>query len=236
MKSLRGQKIAVTGGAGGIGFAVAEAAVARGASTVLLGRTESALDEAVERLGPSASLLAVDVTDAGAVAEAFAAIGPLDHLAACAYESYAGPFAELDRERVRSFVETKLWGQYNCAASALPHLSPTGSVVLFSGFLNRRGKPGTVPFAIANGAVEGLVRGLALDIAPVRANAVSPGQIDTFADRMSPERHEEYLAEAAGANALGRPGTPAEAAHAALFLMENSHMTGAVVDVDGARL
>ncbi len=232
---LAGKKIVITGAGHGIGRAAARLAAERGARPVLLGRDADALEEAALGIGGGAAGHAADVTDTAALAGTFEAIGPFDHLLTCAFESYHAPFAELDDGRVRDFVETKLWGQYNCVRAGLGTLSENGSVVLVSGFLNRKGEPGTVPFAIANAAVEGLARALAADLAPVRVNALSPGQIDTYGDRMDPDEHRRYRSNVAESLPVSRPGEPEDAAHAALFLMENTFVNGEVLDVDGGR-
>lgn len=204
---------------------------------VLMGRTEATLKEAVEELGDAASYEVLDVTDGDAVEGAFASVGAFDHLVTCAAGSLAGPFAELAESDVRDFFETKFWGQYRSVKAALPRLARDGSVVLLSGFLYRKAEPGLSPFAAVNGAIEGLVKALAIEAAPVRVNALAPGQIDTLGggEPMDEATHQAYVDSVAAGLPLGRIGTAEEAAHAALFLVENTFTTGITLDVDGGK-
>ena len=178
--SLRDSRVVITGGGTGIGLATARLAAARGASVVLLGRRESKLQGAVEAIGAAASHRVLDVTDADAVTRAFKAIGPFDHLVTCAAGITIGPFAELPESALRDFFEVKFWGQVRAIRAALPNLARDGSIVAVSGFLYRKPSPGYSAFAAVNGAIEALVKVLAIELAPVRINALGAGQVDTL--------------------------------------------------------
>jgi NAD(P)-dependent dehydrogenase (short-subunit alcohol dehydrogenase family) len=231
--SISNSRIVITGGATGIGLATARLAAAQGASVVLMGRRKTRLQEAAAMIGKAASYHAVDVTDADAVTRVFDAVGDFDHLVTCAAGITIGPFAQLDERAFRDFFETKFWGQYRAVRAALPRLSRTGSITLLSGYLYRKPTPGFSPFAAVNGAVEALAKVLAIELAPVRVNALAPGQIDTLREIIGDEGNRARVEAAAAKLPVARIGTPEEAAHAALFLMENGFMTGATLDVDG---
>ncbi len=237
MQTLGGTRIAITGGATGIGFATARLAAERGASVVLVSRNEDRLREAARSIGVPASYHVLDVRDAEAVDRAFAEIGPIDHLVTCASGTIAGPFAELAEHEVRSFFDVKFWGQYRAAKAALPHLASDGSIVLMSGFLYRKPQRELSPFAAADGAIEGLVKALALEVAPIRVNALAAGHIDSLGggEPMDDDGRRAYHQSVAAEVPLGRIGTTEEAAHAALFLAENTYLTGVTVDVDGGK-
>ena len=98
--------------------------------------------------------------------------------------------------------------------------------MLLSGFLYRKAQAGLSPFAAVNGAIEGLVKALAVEVAPIRVNGLAPGRIDTTGDL-------DAASEAAAGLPLGRIGVAEEAAHAAPFLAENTFTTGITLDVDG---
>lgn len=235
--SLHGKKVVITGGATGIGFATAKLAVERGASVVLLGRTEEKLRNATTELGDAAAFSVLDVTDTAAVDRVFAEIGPFDHLVTSAAGSLAGKFDDLTESEYRDFFETKFWGQYRAVKAALPLLSRTGSVVLFSGFLYRKPEAGLSVFAAVNGAIEGLVKALAIEVAPVRINAISPGQIDSLGGGEPPTEaaRAAYHEAVAAQLPLRRIGRPEEAAHGVIFLMENTFTTGITLDVEGGK-
>lgn len=233
--TLAGKRVAITGGSGGIGAATARAAAERGASVVLIGRTEARLKDVAAGLGAAASYAVADVTDDAALTAALAGAGTIDHLVTAAAGGVAGAFTELPEDAVRDFFETKFWGQYRAVRAALPRLAPDGSVLLFSGFLYRKPAVGLSAFAAVNGAIEGLVKALADEAAPVRVNALSPGRIDTpgGGEPMPADARREYVAMAGREATLGRIGTADEVAHAAVFLLENGYTTGVTLDVDG---
>jgi NAD(P)-dependent dehydrogenase (short-subunit alcohol dehydrogenase family) len=231
--SLTDRRIVITGGGTGIGLATARLAAARGASVVLMGRRESKLRAAAESIGAAASYRVLDVTDGEAMKREFGSVGPIDHLVTCAAGITIGPFAELPEAAFRDFFEVKFWGQYRAIREALPRLSRDGSIVLLSGYLYRKPCAGYSPFAAVNGAIEALVKVLAIELAPVRINALVPGQVDTLGELIGEEANRGRVEAAAAKLPLGRIGTPDDIAHAALFLAENRFTTGITLDVDG---
>jgi NAD(P)-dependent dehydrogenase (short-subunit alcohol dehydrogenase family) len=231
--NVEGNRFAITGGGSGIGLAIARLAVARGASVVLLGRTEEKLQAASAALGKAASYRVLDVSDGAAVTRVFEAIGGIDHLVTSAAGIVIGPFAELPEAAFREFFEVKFWGQYRAIRAALPYLSRSGSITLLSGYLYRKPTPGFSAFAAVNGGIEALVKVLATELAPLRINALAPGQVDTLAGIIGPEANKGRCDAAAQKLPVGRIGTPDEIAHAALCLAENSFITGMTMDVDG---
>ena len=177
------------------------------------------------------------VWTAGAADRVFATVGTLDHLITCAAGALAGSFAELNEREVRGFFEARFWRQYRCIKAALPLLAPDGSVVLMSGFLYRKPESGFSPYAAVNGAIEALVKVLAIEAAPIRVNALAPGQIDTRGGGgpMDEAAHRADRESVARRLPLGRIGTAGEVAHAALFLAENTFTTGITLDIDGGK-
>jgi NAD(P)-dependent dehydrogenase (short-subunit alcohol dehydrogenase family) len=231
--SLQDSRIAITGGGTGIWLATAKLAASRGASVVVMGRRESTLQGAVEAIGPAASYRVLDVTDGDAVVRVFKELGRFDHLVTCAAGITIGAFAELPESALRDFFEVKFWGQLRAIRAALPTLARDGSVVAVSGFLYRKPSAGYSAFAAVNGAIEALVKVLAIELAPIRINALVPGQIDTLRRIIGEEANRGRVAAAAAHLPAGRIGTPDDLAHAALFLLENRFTTGSALDVDG---
>jgi NAD(P)-dependent dehydrogenase (short-subunit alcohol dehydrogenase family) len=231
--NLSGQRFVITGGGTGIGLAVARRAAHYGASVVLLGRTAATLRDAAALIGSPASFHVVDVTDASSLSRTFEQIGSFDHLVTCAAGITIGGFGELTEEQFRDFFEVKFWGQYRALRAALAHISRSGSVTLLSGYLYRKPVAGFSAFAAVNGAIEALIKVLAMELAPLRINALAPGQVDTLERILGPEGNRARCESAAAALPLKRIGTPEEIAHAALFLAENTFITGTTIDVDG---
>jgi NAD(P)-dependent dehydrogenase (short-subunit alcohol dehydrogenase family) len=233
--SLRGQRIVVIGGTAGIGLAVAEGAAAEGAEVVVASRRQESVDAALKRLPEGAEGHALDATDEEAVRAFFDRVGGLDHLVYTAGESLLmESLAASDLGRAKRFLDTRLWGAYTAVKHGAPVIRRGGSVVLTTGTAGRRPMPGTAVAAGLCGAMESLTRALALELAPLRVNVVSPGVIrtDLWRDLAEAEREGLY-ASIAGSLPVGRVGEPADVAEAYLYLMRGGYSTGSVVTVDG---
>ena len=145
-----------------------------------------------------------------------------------------GSLAGLTVEEAATPFESKFWGQYRVVKTALPRLARDASIVLMSGAAGIRPAGHAPAYAAANSAIEGLARGLAIELAPVRVNAVAPGTVD---GHLWHQRDEAVRREAfdffSGATPLGRPVTEDEVALAAVHLLLNSAVTGSTVFPDG---
>lgn len=231
---LRDRLVVLVGGATGIGFAVARLVVRGGGRVLLGGRTRARLDEATATLGPRAEARVVDTADPAGIAAFFDGVGAVDGVFTTAATYTTGSFAESDESEARSPFESKFWGQYRVVRAALPHLTPTAAVVLMSGAASVRPAGPAPAYVAANAAIEGLARGLAVELAPIRVNAVAPGTVDGHLWRSRPD--EVRRAAFAGYSAqalLGRPGTEDEIARAVLHLLTSTYTTGSTLYVDG---
>ena len=229
--SFSGQSVVVIGASGGIGEATARAFASAGAEAVITGRSQERLDSAAQRVGPGARGLQVDATDAGAVAEFFGALGPVDHLVLAASPGAvgAGPLSALDAAALRQAFDGKLFAYFNVLKAA----TVRRSVTFISAMSARAGFPGTAGLAAVNGAIEAMVRPLAVEFAPVRVNAVSPGVIDTHWWDALGDQREGYLKSAASAAPAGRVGAPEDVADAVVYLAGAGFVTGTVLEVGG---
>jgi NAD(P)-dependent dehydrogenase (short-subunit alcohol dehydrogenase family) len=230
---LAGKKIVVVGGSSGIGLATAEIAKRAGADVVIASRNAERLKAAAEKIGATA--VATDVTQDDSVASLFRATGPVDHVVVTAAQLRTGPFKTVAMEDVRATLEGKFWGAWRVARAA--EIRAGGSLTLVSGFLSIRPRPNSAIVGAANGALESLTRGLALELAPVRVNCVSPGIIDTPIRAAMPEAaRKEMLAKAAAALPVGRVGLGEDIARQILAFMTNGFATGSIVYLDGGAL
>ena len=231
--SLAGKKVVVVGGSSGIGLATAAQAKALGAEVVIASRNADKLKAAGDKIG--AKGIVVDVTNDQSVVDLFKACGAVDHVVVSAAQLKTGPFKTVSMDDVRATMEGKFWGAWRCARAA--EIKAGGSLTLVSGFLSIRPRPNSAIVGSANGALESLTRGLALELAPVRVNCVSPGIIDTPIRAAMPEAaRKEMLAKTAAALPVGRVGLGDDIAVQILAFMGNGFATGSIVYIDGGAL
>lgn len=230
---LAGKKVVVVGGSSGIGLSTAELAKREGADVIIASRSAAKLDPIAERL--NAIAIPTDVTSDDSVANLFKASGPVDHVVVTAAQLRTGPFRTVPMEDVRSTLESKVWGAWRVARVA--QFRPGGSLTLVSGFLSVRPRPNSAIVGVVNGALESLARALALELAPVRVNCVSPGIIDTpIRSAMPEEARKEMLAKTAASLPVGRVGLGEDIAQQILAFMRNGFATGSIVYLDGGAL
>jgi NAD(P)-dependent dehydrogenase (short-subunit alcohol dehydrogenase family) len=230
---LEGKKVVVVGGSSGIGFSAAELAKRESADVIIASRNPERLKAAAEKLGVTA--ITADVTSDDSVESLFRACGPVDHVVVTAAQLRSGPFKTVALEDVRSTMEGKFWGAWRVARAA--EIRPGGSLTFVSGFLSMRPRPNSAIVSAANGALESLARALALELAPVRVNAVSPGIIDTpIRAAMPEEARRDMLAKIAAALPVGRVGIGEDIARQILAFMANGFATGSIVYIDGGAL
>jgi NAD(P)-dependent dehydrogenase (short-subunit alcohol dehydrogenase family) len=224
--------VVVIGGSSGIGFAVAAIVQERGAEAVIASRNASRVDAAVARL-PGSIGRAVDIRDETSVAHFFEQIGAFDHLVITAGDwSGAAPTAirDLDLAAANDRLAIRFWGVLAALKHGSRTIAPDGSITLTSGMLTYRPRKGRALVTAVGGAVEHLARGLAVDLAPVRVNAVCPGLILTEPVKQLPE---EMVRGYVAGLPLPRAASPSEAAMAYVYLMLNGYVTGQILPVDG---
>jgi NAD(P)-dependent dehydrogenase (short-subunit alcohol dehydrogenase family) len=232
---LNGKRVVVLGGTSGIGLAVAEAAARAGATPVVASSNPARVQAALAGLPQGAEGEALDLRDEGAVRDFFAHIGAFDHLVYTAGETLQiGPLAEMSLQGARTFFELRYWGALTAAKYAAPSIRPGGSIVFTSGIAGARPQAGWALGASICSAMEGLTRALAVELAPLRVNLVSPGFVRTplWSD-MSEEQREAMYAAAGARLPVGRVGEADDLAEAYLFLMRQGFATGQTFIVDG---
>lgn len=232
---LQQKKIVVIGGASGIGYAVAELAKSQGASVVIGSSNEANVRGAADKLQATGHV--VDLRDEKSVQAFFEKVGPFDHLVSTAGDwggGFGGQTASIDLAAAARMLDVRFWGVIGAVKHATKTIAKDGSIVLTGGMLTHRPMKGA-PLATAIGAaMEGLARGFAIDLAPIRVNLVAPGLVLTgHVEKNIPE--QARTAMTAGLP-VPRPTTPAETALAYLYAMTNRYVTGQVLPVDGGSL
>lgn len=229
------ERILVVGGSSGIGFAVAEAALAGGASVTIASTCPDRLAAAASRLD-GAETARLDIADEGAVQAFFAACGGYDHIVSTAGDWPAArrtAFADLDFSAAEALFRVRFWGGAALAKHGARVLPPGGSITLTGGMTAHRPVKGSAIATAMAGAVEHLVRGLAVELAPVRVNGVCPGPIRTEAIERLPPQTRDAIHALVSRQPLARIGEPGEAAEAYLYLMRGGYTTGQILRVEG---
>jgi NAD(P)-dependent dehydrogenase (short-subunit alcohol dehydrogenase family) len=236
-QTLTNKNVVVIGGTSGIGLATAIAASELGANVWAAGRSESHLDKAREASAGRIKLVSLDTHDDAALQQLFATVGRVDHLvsAATGGTRTLKPFVEQTEEQFQAAFG-KLWGYAKVARIGAAFVPQDGTITFVSGAPARRFKPNMSALSCVGGAVENMVRCLAVELSPIRVNVVSPGIIDTaLFDWMGAEKAERVAAMTQG-QLVKRIGRPQEVASALIYLMLNGYATGTTVDVDGGQL
>lgn len=227
--------IVVLGGSSGIGEAIARRLLERGASVTIAGRDAQRLAQAAERLGRAAQTAAVDALDRGSL-EAFfeSRTQALDHLVLSFSSGRAGgPFSELSMADLTAALSGKLVAYLSVLQAALRYLRADGSVTMVGAGSAGAALPATAGLAAVNGGIHAAVRPLAVELAPLRVNAVAPGVIETAWWAAMPDPVREGVFANAVAAPAGRVGRPEDVATVVALLIESEYVTGAVIPCDG---
>ncbi|MFG1912208.1 SDR family oxidoreductase [Kribbella sp. NPDC048928] len=230
--TLEDKTVLVIGRGGGIARAVTLAARDAGAQVVTAGRNQDKLKAAYDG-EPGIVSEYVDLTDEATIAALGDRLGQVDHIVSTASARARGKLADLDRDAVRQSFDTKVIGPLMLAKHLAPRINDGGSLTIFSGVAAAKIAVGTLAVAITNGAADVLARSLAVELAPIRVNAVSPGVIDTGAWDGLGDRKAGYFEEMTERNPARRIGTPDDVAATVLFAMTNTFVTGTTLRVDG---
>ena len=232
---LKSQTVVMIGGSSGIGLATAQRLAAAGARVIATGRDAKKLRNALADFGEQVVGEVFDGGDRSALDAFFGRIGRLDHLVlALSGGEGGGEFAKLDLQALRRGFEAKFWPQIEAAQASLLALRAGGSITFLTAISARMANPGTAGLGAINGAIESMIGALARELKPTRVNAVSPGVVDTpWWDQFPAEVRDGIFRQQAETLPAGRVGHAQDIAHAVQFLVENSFMTGAIIECDG---
>jgi NAD(P)-dependent dehydrogenase (short-subunit alcohol dehydrogenase family) len=230
--SLHQRKVLVVGRESGIARSVALAVRERGAAVVVAGRDAGRLAAAYDDPGIVAET--VDLTDETTVAALADRLGHVDHIVSTASARARGLVGELGHDTMLASFDTKVLGPIVLAKHFAPRMPADGSFVLFSGSSARKPSIGMLAVAATNGAVDVVTRSLAVELAPIRVNAISPGTIDTGAyDALGEDKKAGLFAHRSQTNPVRRIGTADDIAEAVVFALTNTFLTGVSLAVDG---
>lgn len=228
--ALKDKKILIVGGSSGIGLEVARQIYNSGARVVIASRSSAKRRDVLENtVGQGIETLSCDITSDHDVKALLDAAGPIDHLVITVRPDVkAAFFMDLAAADAKQAFESKLWGPYRLIQAARNHIAPDGSIVMTTGIAGDKVFKGSAAMGMVNSTIEACCRFLAVELAPIRVNAVSPGFVEPKADEI-----QKYALQFP----IPRLARLDEIARAYVYLMTNTYTTGITVVVDGgARL
>jgi NAD(P)-dependent dehydrogenase (short-subunit alcohol dehydrogenase family) len=234
---LAEQQVVVIGGSEGIGLAVAKAARHLGARVLAVSRTREKLEAARDAV-PGLDIGVADINDAAAIEAIFSTLSTVDHVYIAAGSTKTGSPLDHPLDEFRHKFDERVWGSVDVVRAAHRLIRPGGSFTFTGGLSSDRPVRGAWVSGIATMATEQLARVLALDLAPIRFNAVAPGYTNTpMWDHIFPGSGAQALGEVTEKQPVPRLVTADEVAQAVLLLMQNEAITGETIHIDcGARL
>jgi len=235
MENLNGKKVVVLGGSSGIGFATAKAAAGEGAEVIIVSSNQQRIDKALENLPAGSKGFGIDLTNEEQVSKLFTEIGKFDHLVYTAGETLAlNSIGDIATDNAKQFFNLRYWGAFMAVKYAAPNMNAGGSIVLTGGVASLRPGKGWSLGASICAAMEGFTRAMAVELAPIRVNLVSPGIVRTnlWADMADADRDGmySYYSEQLPVKYVAGPD---DIAQTYLYLMHQKYSTGQIIVADG---
>ncbi len=223
-------EVIVIGGTSGLGHALAAAYEARGARVAITGRDATRAAEIAASIGPTVRGIGLDLSEPHTLAEVLRDTGAVSRLALVAVDRDHNTVADYNVGRAIHLATLKLVGYTEVVHQLAGRLTSDASILLFGGLAKDRPYPGSTTVTTVNGAVSTMVRTMALELAPVRVNAIHPGIVG---DSPYWAGKEAVLGPVRERTPTGRNVLMHEVTDASLFLLENGAMNGANLEVDG---
>jgi NAD(P)-dependent dehydrogenase (short-subunit alcohol dehydrogenase family) len=232
LSALENKTVLIVGRGSGIARAIALGVQAAGGQVIAAGLNDEGLAKAYQ--GTNFAVEHVDVTDESSIADLAGRVGSVDHIVSTASARARGGYADLTGPLVAASVAVKAIGPLLLAKHFAGKLPPDGSFLFMSGATALKPTPGMIAVAATNAAVDAVTAGLAVELAPIRVNAISPGTIDTGAyDALGDERKAALFAARSAANPARRIGQAEDIAAVAVAVLTSDFLTGVSIPVDG---
>ncbi|HEX6678761.1 MAG TPA: SDR family oxidoreductase [Actinomycetes bacterium] len=226
--------VVVVGGTSGIGREVARFYADRGDEVVLSGRDAARAEAVAAEVGGRTTGIAVELARPEEIAAALAGVGRVDHLVLAAIDRDENSVRDYDLKRATYLVTLKLLGYTEVVHTLLPRMHDESSIVLFGGLAMLRPYPGSTTVTTVNGGVSGMARALAVELGPIRVNAVHPGFVGD--SPLWSARGEAALKPPRDRTPTGRLATMRDVVEAVDFLLTNRAVNGVDLSVDGGWL
>ncbi|TCL04316.1 SDR family NAD(P)-dependent oxidoreductase [Sodalis ligni] len=244
--SLAGKTALITGGASGLGYAMAECMTAAGAKVIVAGRNGEAARQAAQNLGPEASWASFDIGETGKtqgwVDNLLTTHGQIDILVNNAGNHCKKPIEEMTVAEFESVLDVHVVGAFALTKALVPHMKQhgSGSVLFIASMTSFLGQPYVSGYAAAKSAYLGLIHSLATELsgAGIRVNGIAPGWIDTPMLRKAIAGDDERKNKILGRTPMKKFGKPQDIGWAATYLASDAaaFVSGHVLVVDGGAL
>jgi NAD(P)-dependent dehydrogenase (short-subunit alcohol dehydrogenase family) len=234
-KSLEGKRVILMGASSGIGFATAKAALEEGANVVIVSSNQQKIDRALAELPAGNEGYAVDLSKEENIKEFFSKIGKFDHMVFSAGENLTlNNIVETNIDEARDFFTLRFWAPFAAIKYGATSINEGGSLSFTSGTASTRPGAGWSVASAICGAMEGFIRAMAVELAPIRVNCVVPGVIKTPLWDSMPQSDREGLYEYVSNSVLTkRVGEAEDVAEGFIYLMKQKHVTGQSLIIDG---
>jgi NAD(P)-dependent dehydrogenase (short-subunit alcohol dehydrogenase family) len=223
--------VMIIGGTDGLGRFIAQRHADRGDTVVIAGRDAARAEAVAKEIGPAATGIGLDLARPETIAASVAEVPSIDHLVITASHQRPNTVQNFDIAEAITAVTTKLVGYVEAVRVLRERFTPAASVVLFGGLAKERPYPGSTVITTFNSAVTGLVKTLAVELAPHRVNALHPGLVGD-----SPRWRDADLRQQVERTPIGRLVTMDEIGDATDFLLRNGGINGHDLFVDGGFL
>lgn len=226
--------VIVVGGSSGLGLEVARHYAQQGRDVVVTSRDTGRADATAKEVGGSTTGLALDLLEVEQVADRLRGVGPVAHLVISAIERDENTVRDYNVERATQLATLKLVGYTEVVHALLDRMGDDSSVVLYGGLAKSRPYPGSTTVTTVNGAITTMVHAMAVELAPIRVNAIHPAIVGDSPYWKDKPAH--VLEGFRSRTPLGRLVTMDDVVHATAFLLENRSVTGINLNVDGGWL
>jgi NAD(P)-dependent dehydrogenase (short-subunit alcohol dehydrogenase family) len=228
--------LVVIGGTSGLGLEIARHYAGEGDRVIISGRDAQRAESVAKEIGAAAGMvtgIGLDLAEPADLADRLSGADRIDHLVLAAIERDENTVADYDIVRATRLVTLKLVGYTEVVRVAVPRMPADSSIVLFGGLAKERPYPGSTTVTTVNGGIDSLVRTLAVQLAPIRVNALHPGIVgDSPQWSDKPAALDRVRSRTPG----GRTITMADVVDATAFLLRNRSVNGINLHVDGGWL
>lgn len=229
------EHIVVIGGTSGLGLPLARAAHELGCKLTIAGRGAERAAEIAGSIGPGVIGCHVDLEDRASIHTALSDGPSIDHLVLTPIYSLATSVKNFNAAEADKVLHIKLTGYIETVSAVLPRLRPTASIVLFGGLAKARAYPSSTMITVANAGIVGMMKTMAVELAPIRVNSVSPGLVaDSPKWDAAVKAGTNPIVNAMAARTPSRHlATTHDVIHAVFFLLDNPAVNGLDLELDG---